>query len=118
MNNHCFVCYRSVALLVATSIFNLLHRYNRLGGILLNGLPGNDESIPYRREPYRRVPLGRVRLDERLLDEDPIDELNSSDSLLLGIMYVKDINMHLINTVSCCVSVFFFGREINFLGSE
>ena len=80
---------------------------------MLNGLPGNDESIPYRREPYRRVPLGRVRLDERLLDEDPIDEFNSSDSLLLGIMYVKDINMHLINTLSCCVSacVLFWPRN-------
>ena len=30
----------------------------------------------------------------------------------------KDIDMYFIKTLSCCVSVFFFGREIDFLGSE
>ena len=30
----------------------------------------------------------------------------------------KDIDMYFIKTLSCCVSVFFFGREIDFLRSE
>ena len=35
-------------------------------------------------------------------------------------MLIKDIAMYFINTLSCCVSdsVFFFAREIDFLGSE
>ena len=34
------------------------------------------------------------------------------------LVLTKDIEMYFINTLSCCVSVFSFGRAIDFLGRE
>ena len=61
------------------------------------------ESIPYTREPYRRMPLGRVRLDERRLDE-------VHSSATLGSL-IKEIDMHFIKAVSCCVSSSMYAWE-------
>ena len=56
--------------------------------------------------------IDECRLDERRLDEDRIDKFNSSATLEGYVAYVKDIDMYFINTLSCCVSMFSFGREM------